>query len=441
MKSVDNITAEKLSKMIQCETINKNDDFESLEKIKNAHDRYEELFPLVHKNTTKIDFDGTILYKWTGSTNNRKSILLMSHTDVVGAKGEWKYPPFSGTIADGRVWGRGAIDTKGYLCSIFQAMELLIESGFTPSQDIYLLSTHNEETSGDGAPRVLKYFKENNINFSIVLDEGGLIVEDVLPGLEKKCAMVGVMEKGYSDIKFTAKANGGHSSMPSKNTPIARLSAFVNEVENSKVFEVKITEPLKEMLESLSSYMSWQYKFLFSNLWLTGPLLKYVFLKMGGETAAMLRTTCVFTMAKGSDAANVIPAEAYVVANLRFMIHEGKDKSLSKLKKISNKYDLEMEVLSSHDCSTATSSKSSEYKYIEATLKNVFPEIAIAPFIMLGATDSRYYHEIADAVIKFTPMILDTQQLKSIHGIDENISISSLNRCTEFIVKFIQGLN
>ena len=143
-------------------------------------------------------------------------------------------------------------------------------------------------------------------------------------------------------------------------------------------------------------------------------------------------------MASGSDSPNVIPAEASVTANLRFMLHEKKDESLRKIESIAKRYGLEMEVLKSHDCSSYTDVNGKSYKYIEKITQNIFPEVAVAPYVMLGCTDSRHFTEVCENVLRFAPIIMDKQQLNSVHGIDENIYIESLKRAVEFYFKFIK---
>ena len=105
--------AEKLSAMVQVETISDRADPE-VEKFRAFHTLLEELFPTVFANCEKIEIDGNLMLKWKGKSD-KDPILLMSHMDVVEATGEWKYPPFSGELAEGKVWGRGAADTK---CSL-----------------------------------------------------------------------------------------------------------------------------------------------------------------------------------------------------------------------------------------------------------------------------------------------------------------------------------
>ena len=230
--------AEKLSKMIQYDTTSYANVAE-VEKFLGFHKVLEELFPLVHEKLEKTEIDGNLLFYWKGKSSE-KPILLMSHQDVVPAEGEWVHAPFSGDIAEGKVWGRGASDTKASVMAFFQAVEELLSEGFVPPTDVYLASSCTEEWGGDGAPKIVAELQRRGIELFLVCDEGGAIITEPIGGIHGNFAMVGVFEKGKADVKFTARSNGGHASAPSKGTPIARLSAFVNEVETHSPFRKKL---------------------------------------------------------------------------------------------------------------------------------------------------------------------------------------------------------
>ena len=230
--------AEKLSKMVQCDTTSHAGETE-VEKYLEFHKVLEELFPLVHKELQKTEIDGNLLYYWKGKSSE-KPILLMSHQDVVPAEGEWIHAPFSGDIADGKVWGRGTADTKCTVMAFLEAVEELLAEGFVPPTDVYLASSCTEEWAGDGAPKLVKELQRRGIRLFLLCDEGGAIITEPVGGIPGNFAMVGVFEKGKADVKFTAKSNGGHASAPSKGTPIARLCAFVNEVEKHSPFQKKM---------------------------------------------------------------------------------------------------------------------------------------------------------------------------------------------------------
>ena len=430
--------AKDLSRMIRCETISVRESGPA-EKFARYRAELEQLFPLVHERLERTLIGDAMLFKWRGTDPARGAVVLMAHSDVVPAAGEWDHPPFAGEIADGCVWGRGAMDTKGSLCALFNAVEELLAEGFTPPCDVYLASSNNEEIMGDGAPNTATRLTDHGVKLDLVLDEGGAVIEAPMPGLNGKYAMLGVLEKGYADVRFTAVSAGGHSSTPPKGTPLARLAAFVNRVETRPPFPVKITPPVKAMFAAMAPDMAFPFRLLFGNLWLFGPLLKRVIPKVSGQAGALLHTTCAFTMAQGSDAPNVIPAQASVTANLRFMVHQGREASLQALEKLANKYGLRMEVLYACDCSPVVDVHSAGYAYIRQCVREVFPEAGIAPYVMLGGTDAKHYAKVCDCALRFAPTVLTPQQLASMHASNENLSVDALARAVAFYRRVLTG--
>ena len=430
--------AKDLSRMIRCETISVRESGPA-EKFARYRAALEQLFPLVHERLERTLIGDAMLLKWRGTDPARGAVVLMAHSDVVPAAGEWDHPPFAGEIADGCVWGRGAMDTKGSLCALFNAVEELLAEGFTPPCDVYLASSNNEEIMGDGAPNTVTWLTDHGVKLDLVLDEGGAVIEAPMPGLNGKYAMLGVLEKGYADVRFTAVSAGGHSSTPPKGTPLARLAAFVNRVETRPPFPVKITPPVKAMFAAMAPDMAFPFRLLFGNLWLFGPLLKRVIPKVSGQAGALLHTTCAFTMAQGSDAPNVIPAQASVTANLRFMVHQGREASLQALEKLANKYGLRMEVLYACDCSPVVDVHSAGYAYIRQCVREVFPEAGIAPYVMLGGTDAKHYAKVCDCALRFAPTVLTPQQLASMHASNENLSVDALARAVAFYRRVLTG--
>ena len=428
----------KLQKMIQVETVSVRGQ-ENPDKFRKLHKVMEELFPDVFSNCEKYDIEGSLLVKWKGKDSHKQPIVITSHLDVVPVEGEWKYPPFEGRIVDGKIYGRGSFDVKCGVMAFYQAVEELIKEGYVPECDIYLGSSCTEEVGGPGASRICKWFEDRGIRPFMLLDEGGAITADPFVGVKGNFAAVGIFEKGYGDVKIIAKGGGGHSSTPGKNTPIARLSKFIVDIEKHSPFKVEFTEAVDSLFKDMAQYCgNFGIRMLLHNLWLFKPLIKEIVPIISPQASAMLRTTICFTMQKGSDAYNVIPQEAYVTANLRFMPFQGKDESLEVLRKVAAKYDLEVEEIL---CSKPTSSLDLSGKQFEMTKKainKVFPDLAIIPYVVLGGTDSRFYDGKVDACVRFEPINATKQQLAAMHGIDENIDINTLPPAVDYYKEIIR---
>ena len=430
--------AAKLQKMIQVPTVsvaNKPDP----ELFRKLHKVMEELFPNVFSTCEKIDLDGNLLVRWKGRNPDKQPIVLTSHLDVVAAEGDWTYPPFEGRIVDGKIFGRGSFDVKCGVMSFYQAVEELIKEGYVPDCDIYLGSSCTEEVGGDGAPKIASWFVEHNIRPFLLCDEGGAIVEDPFVSVKGNFAAVGIFEKGYGDIKIIAKGHGGHSSAPGKNTPIARLAKFEAEIEKKSPFKVEFTPAVDGLLLTMAEYSSnFWLKMILHNLWLFKPLLKIVMPAISPQAAAMLQTTICFTMQSGSKGYNVIPQEAYVTANLRFIPFQGKDESIRIIREIAKKYDLEVEEISCSNPSSSLDLKGPQFRMAEDTINKVFPGIKVIPYVVTGGTDSRFYDGKIDASIRFEPISVTSDQLGKMHGIDENINLNTLPPAVDYYKQIIR---
>ncbi len=431
------LLAQKLSKMIQYDTTSHANVHEE-EKFLGFHKVLEELFPLVHEKLERTVIDGNLLYYWKGKSSE-KPILLMSHQDVVPAEGEWLHEPFSGDIADGKVWGRGASDTKCSVMAFFEAVEELLREGYTPECDVYLASSCTEEWAGDGAPKIVEELKRCGVELFIVCDEGGGIISEPIGGIKGNFAMVGVFEKGKADVKFTARSTGGHASAPAKNTPIARLAAFVNEVETHTPFRRKFLPEVSAMFARLAPYAPFGLKLVMGNLWLFAPIMKPVLGRISEQAGAMLQTTIAFTMQSGSDAYNVLPQEATLGANMRFIPHQGEKESLEIIKALAAKHGLETEIVHSNDYTEPVDINGEAFSLVEKVIGETFPGLPVSPYVMTGATDAQFYQPICPSCIRFAPVIYGPEQMKGMHGLNENIEYNCLPGAVSFYQNLIKA--
>lgn len=426
-----------LAKMIQKETVSSRFDTDKT-KFLEFHTILEELFPKVYATCEKHVFNGSLLYKWSG-TGKHEPILLMSHHDVVEANGTWEHEPFSGDIDPlGNVWGRGTVDTKASLFCIFTAVEELITDGFVPECDVYIASSCTEEFSGEGAPLTVAYLKEKGIRFAYVLDEGGMIMEEPVAGVKGVYGMVGVLEKGYADVRFTARGKGGHASAPGKNTPLVRLGKFMADVEKKNPYKNMFHSTVREMFTRMAPNMNFGMKLIFANMWLFEGLLKKLLPVISSAAGAMLHTTLAFTMAKGSDGLNVLPQEAYVTGNMRFIPHQDTDESVELISKIAKKYDIETEVIYKDYACPVVDYENTPFHLVEKVASEVYPGIGICPYVMTGGTDAKFYRELSENCLRFAPLYINDQQYASIHGLNENIYQGALPLGVDFYKKMIE---
>lgn len=446
--------AERLAGMIRCKTVAP----ASAEKAGEEEPGYDdfiklrslikEFYPLTHEQLEhEVVNDHSLLYRWPGRSSD-KPMLLMAHYDVVPADDrQWSKPPFGGMIEDGVLWGRGAIDTKITFCAIFEAAEALLATGFKPAQDIYFAFGHDEETMGTGAPAIVEVLKVRGIRPEMVLDEGGAIVNNIFPGVKEPIAVVGMAEKGVTDIEFVIEGPGGHSSTPGRVNPMGVMSRIILRVDKNP-FRAHLPVEVREMFSVLGRHMPFGFRIIFANLWCFKPLLLALLPLIGRELNALCRTTCVFTMAEASSASNVIPDRVRTVANLRLAAIDPIESALKhltdqamivskKAREGSDPLKLSVSVVKGHNASPSSSTDSDAYRKLSGTIESVFRGTVVTPYIMLGASDSRHFCAISDNVMRFSPIKLSKEELRSIHGIDEKIAVEKIGKVVEFYTTLI----
>jgi carboxypeptidase PM20D1 len=435
--------AQHLSEAIQIQTVSNQETSKTdVKQFEQFHKFLAKTYPSLHKKLKKEVVAGyALLYTWKGSDPSLKPMLLMAHQDVVPVedltKGEWKYPGFSGTIADGYIWGRGSLDIKNQLISIMEAVEFLINKGFVPKRTIYLAFGHDEEVGGEGAKAIAKLLKERNVQLEYVLDEGGAIMEGMLPGVESPIALVGIAEKGYLTVKLTVKGQGGHSSMPPHHTALGILAQALVNVEKNP-FPKNFDSPARQMFEYVAPHMKFPLRILFANMWCFKPLLKWQFEK-SESTNAMIRTTAAVTMAGASEKENVLPTQAWAMINCRILPGETMDSTIAYLKKVIGNDAVAIEATPwSNDPSPVSDIQAGSFTSIVTIARQINPDVITAPYLVLGATDSRHYNALTNQIYRFSPVKMNAEDLKRVHGINERISISDMGKSVKFFIALIE---
>lgn len=429
-----------LSEMIQLKTVSSdNPDLIDPVEFRKFKDYLVSRFPQVSKHSSVQEISTGILFKITGKSDLEPTVF-MAHFDVVPASGTWNEDPFSGRISTTTVYGRGALDTKSSLNAIMEAIEHALHHGKVFKNDLYLAFSGDEETLGHGAPAIMNELRKMGVKPALVLDEGGAIVSKMFPGVQSKAAVVGIAEKGFLNIRLIAKSSGGHASTPPKDTPVTLLSKAVVKLNRSKIFKLKMTTPVRELFKALAPHStSLPIKVLFANLWLFLPVVKLIAKLSGGEFLSMFKTTQAFTLASGSEAINVLPAVATIGINYRLRPDETSDQVIKNIRKVINNDLIEIEVLSKSEA-TKSSLIDESFDLIEKAIHQTWPDVLVAPYLMVATTDSRHYHEISDHVYKFSPMDVSKLDLKKIHGVDEDISIENIVNGVNFYLNLIEYL-
>lgn len=443
----ENGVAERLSGAIRFQTIASRDDANaSAAEFRKLHEYLQQRYPRLHAALQRETVGGySLLYTWPGSDDKARPILLMAHQDVVpispGTEGRWEAAPFSGEVKAGHVWGRGSWDDKGNLIAQMEAVEMLLAVGFKPRQTIMLAYGHDEEVGGQrGAVQIASLLKERNVHFDFVLDEGLLITDGIMPGLAKPAALIGIAEKGFLSVVLKLPATPGHSSMPPpKGTgAIAMMSAALRRLDDEQL-PAGLRGVAREMFETIAPEMGGFNRVALSNLWLFGPVVQRQ-LENAASTNAMMRTTTALTVMKAGNAENVIPGLAEATVNFRLLPGDTIAAVTEHVRKKAGSERFELMALpGATEASAVSPTQSSSYQLINRTVRSLFPDVVVAPGLMIAATDSRHFTGLSDHVYRFSPVRAKPEDLTRFHGTNERISTGNLAELVRFYHQLLRN--
>jgi carboxypeptidase PM20D1 len=385
----------------------------------------------------------SLLFTWPGKSVG-SPILLIGHLDVVPVEDEtlqhWTHPPFDGVIADGYVWGRGAMDDKGSVFGLLEAAEALLGQGFEPSTTIHFAFGHDEEIGGSqGARAVAALLEERGVKPSVVLDEGGSLVAGFLPGMAQPVATVGIAEKGYLSVELKVQAEGGHSSVPPPQTAIGILSAAVERLEQNQV-PANLDSIVRQTLDYLGPELPLLPRLVAANLWLFGPLMETV-LSRSAPTNATIRTTTAVTMFEAGVKDNILPTAGRAVVNFRILPGDTVASVVAHVRKVVDDPRIEVNASSNSSESSPVSPADSEaFRTIHRTVREIFPSAVVAPSLVLGATDARYYAHLTPNAYRFIPILLSPDDVRRFHGIDERLGVEAYATAVRFYTRLIRNL-
>ncbi len=397
----------------------------------------EDTYPGVHDNLERKFAGGlTPIYVWRGTDQSLKPVLLTGHYDVVpvlsGTEQEWQEPPFSGNISEGFIWGRGALDDKIGVIGMLDAAELLITQGFQPTRTIYFIFGHDEEVGGrNGAGRAVAALKKQGVEFFWSLDEGSMILDGLIPGIDKPIASINIAEKGYLTLDLKARSEGGHSALPPKETAVGILANAILKLQENRVAG-GLTGVSADFFNEIGRNFSFVRRLLFANQWLFGPMLESELSKTA-TTNALLRTTTAPTMLSGSSKENILPIEA--IATVNFRLHP-RDTIESVIEHVKSAVDDErVEIVPRQKGSEASPVSSHDvegFSLMSSVFQQVFGDVVVVPGLTIAATDSRHYSEISENSYRINPVVFGPEDVPRIHGTDERISVEGYAKAVEF---------
>jgi len=423
---------ERLAALIRVPTV-------SAERAETGDGPFEELidllaeqYPLVHEHLTRERIGGSgLVYTWTGGSG-ADPVVLMAHYDVVpvaGQESEWSVPPFEGRIVDGQVWGRGALDDKGALCALLDAVENLLAEGWSPPRTVLLCLGPDEELHGTTARLIAQTLKQRGVQPWLVLDEGGAVTEIPFPGVSGAFAMVGLAEKGVMSVELSAEGTGGHASAPTGLTAVGRVARAVARL-NRNPFDIHMPRTVVSLLAALAEHAEPTYakawRLAASTPWLAARLLAAA---GGADGAALVRTTLAPTMLAGGSSSNVLPSSASAMLNIRVNVGETTTGVVARLRRVEG-----------DEPTPESPSDNTQFALIAASVDAGYPGVATIPYLTTAATDGRHWHRFAPAVYRFAPLYIPDAERAGIHGRDERVAIDSLVRGERCYRALLKGL-
>lgn len=429
-----------LAALVRCRTVSrpdpKDEDEAEFEKLLSL---LPTLYPHIIAATTEQRFPGRgMLYRWQGRSPGHATVL-MAHYDVVCADGEgWRHPPFDAVLEDGKLWGRGTVDTKVTVNAILFAADTLAKEGYVPEHDVYFAFSGSEEVAGPGASAIVSHFAAEGIEVDLVLDEGGAVVDSVFPGTSVSCAMVGIAEKGMLDLEYRVRTAGGHASTPPAMGPVDRLARAVRRVKAHPP-RMRITPPAAKMLNTLARHSTFGYRLVFANLFFFAPLLGLFGRRYGGEMNALVRTTVAFTRMTGSEASNVLPTEAVVVSDSRLIPGDTVDGTVAHIRRAVGDDGIEIRPILSTDPGRTSRTDGPGWERLSLAIEETWQDTVVTPYLMLQCTDSRHWCTLSDSVFRFSPIDLTEKERLSIHAKNEHIRTGSALRAVEFYIRLLKN--
>jgi carboxypeptidase PM20D1 len=384
----------------------------------------------------------SLLYTWKGRDPNKKPIVLCAHMDVVpvepGTEAAWTHPPFDGIVEGGFVWGRGTLDDKGSLVAILSAVDGLLEDGFEPERTVYLAFGQDEEISGRrGAARIVEALLARGVHAELALDEGSALVEGVVTDVPAPVAAIGIAEKGYLSVDLEVQIPGGHSSTPARENALTVLAAAALRLQ-AEPMPARIDGATAQFFAWAAPEMRFGPRLALANTWVTGPLVERM-LSRSPTLGASIRTTTAVTVLRAGVKDNVVPATAAATVNFRVLPGDTTADVLGHVKRVvaDERVVATPQAGSRTEPSRVSRTDTRAFGLLARTVREVFPGTVVAPSLVLGATDGRYYSQVADDVYRFFPFRLRPEDIKRIHGKDERIGVQVLAEGVRFYRRFL----
>lgn len=347
------------------------------------HQYLDSVFPFFSKNLVKQTLNKyTLMYTLEGARPDLEPLVLLAHQDVVpydpSTLSKWDSHPFSGDLKEGYIYGRGTLDNKGSLIAIVAALEGLLKKGFKPERTLILGFGHDEEIGGEEGARVIKeLLRKKGIRAYAVIDEGGNLVADIVPGIKRPVALIGVAEKGYLSLQLVVNIAGGHSSMPEKRTAISVLNDAMYTLTQNPLAP-RLCQPLKGFIEYVGPELPFVQKMAFANTWAFKPLIFNVY-QQSAPGSALVQTTQAPTVFRAGVKDNVVPNRASAIVNYRLLPGDTPEGILKRAKELVDDTLVRIRIYEdvAIEASATSNYKSHAFKQLSACISANFEDVLV----------------------------------------------------------------
>lgn len=409
------------------------------------HEHLRASFPLVHSNLSREVFELGLIYRWPGRDAAKPPLVLMGHLDVVpiapGTEGAWTHPPFEGMVEGDWIYGRGTLDDKSTVMAVLESVEALLKSGFSPERTVILQFGHDEEVGGvKGARAMVEKLVAEGVKPGLVLDEGGALTSARVIGASGIAALIGVAEKGFTSISLSVSGDGGHSSTPPEVTHIGRLARAIVALENAP-FDAHLDGVAREMLERSAAYLPFSRRLVLNNLRLFRPVVTKVLLA-DPRSASMLRTSTAATIFNAGNKDNVLPPEARAMVNFRIRPGETVEEVRQRVVNVIADEQVRVTIEGFRSEPPPASPTDGEaFAVVSRSARQTLGETEpmVLPFLLMGATDARYWSAHARPVYRFNPFPMEEDAMKRAHGTNERVSKTGYVNGIRFYVQLIRN--
>jgi len=435
---------EHLSQVIQCETISENaGEITSPAAFIKLHAFLTRTYPAVFTclETQKLG-EFAMLLKWQGTDHSMDPILLIAHQDVVPVPQaeyeHWEFPPFSGTVSEGFIWGRGALDMKSTLVAILEAINQLISKNFQPKRTLYIYLGDDEEVGGPTAKKAAAWMASQKIKLSYIIDEGGAILDKMVPGVNPPICLIGIGQKGALNLKLSVKGHSGHSAQPPRSTPIDILGSAVAKIKQNEM-PIHSNSLVFPLFEKLAPYMPFTQRLIMTNLWLFKSFLAAKLAKIPLMNA-MMRTTAVPTIFNAGFKQNVIPEIASAIINYRLYPGDTRADVVKHVEGLLKNSEVNINVVDDFNGPTVSKTDAFGYKIINETIQQISDDpVIIAPVLTIGSTDARHFAALTEHAYQFLFIRGTIEDFKGYHGMNERISIKNYINSIHFYYQLIKN--